>query len=206
MFKKITCLFVGLLILTMTRMSFGEIQQGDVEVELEVPEIIQLEILTPNTKIIPGPEDYARNLDKSEFEGGNEDIEPGKGFADRSDAIEVTMFTNAQDGGLLYVYGSQPPFVQGVLRLEDIYLAVQTEKTYILQNNLEGATSKFRTYPKQKTYWLRLGIEAHEIFKVTMATKEARLIVLKLGIGNLAEYTHGSYKNTLVFSLMPLVI
>ncbi len=206
MIKKITCLFYGLLIIIATRTVFGEIQQGDVDVELEVPQIIQLEIFTSDIRVIPGPEDYARNLEKDEFEGGNESVDPGKGFADRSDAIELTMFTNAQRGGLLFAHGIQPPNPEGILRLEDTYLTVQTEKTYILQNNIEGATTKFRTYQGKKTHWLRLHNEAQEIFKVTMSTKDARLIVFKLGIGNLAQYTQGSYKNTLTFSLMPLVI
>lgn len=203
MFKKIIYLFCGLLI---TSTVFGEIQQGDVEVELEVQQIIKLEIVTLNVKIIPGPEDYARNLGKTEYGGGNEYVDPGKGFADRSNAIELTMFTNAQLGGMLYVHGLQPPTQEGVLILEDTYLTVQTEKTYVLQNDLEGAITKFRTYENKPSYWLRLGNEAQEIFKVSTATKDARLIVFKIGIGNLARYTHGVYKNTITFSLMPLVI
>jgi len=207
MIKKITCLWSGLLILLMASVVFGEIKQGNVDIELEVPEIIQLEILTTDVKVIPGPEDYARNLDSSEFEGGYETKDPGKGFADRSSAIELSMFTNAQNGGLLFVHGIQPPAPTGVLLLEDIYLSIETEKTYILQNNLEGATTKFRSYPQpKKTHWLRLYTEAQEIFRVTMATKDSRLIVFKLGIGNLAQYTHGSYRNTLTFSLMPSII
>lgn len=206
MSKKLGYLFCVLWIILTTRTVLGEIDQGDVDVELEIPEIIQLELLTTNIKIIPGPEDYARNLDKSEYGGGNEWVDPGKGFADRSDAIELNMFSNAQNGGLLYVHGIQPPGPEGILILEDTYLTIETARTYILQNNLEGATTKFRTYSDKKTYWIRLYNEAQEIFKVTMATKDARLIVFKLGIGNLARYTHGNYKNTITFSLMPLVM
>ncbi|MEW6607946.1 MAG: hypothetical protein AB1414_10945 [bacterium] len=204
MIKRVTYLLCGLLLMSGT--VWGEIEQGDVDIELEVPEIIQLEILTANLRVIPGPEDYARNLGKDEYEGGNEAIDPGKGFADRSSAIELTMFSNAQNGGLLYVHGIQYGGPEGILRLEDTYLAVQTEKTYILQNNIEGATTKFRTYPDKKTYWLRVHNEAQEIFKVTMSTKDARLIVFKAGLGNLARYTHGHYKNTITFSLMPSII
>ncbi|MEW6096557.1 MAG: hypothetical protein AB1567_08535 [bacterium] len=206
MTKKIAYLCAGLLTIFITSSVFGEIQQGDVDVELEVPQIIKLELLTSNIKVIPGPEDYARNLTTSEFEGGNEAVDPGKGFADRSSAIELTMFTNAQRGGLLFVYGMQPPEQQGILRLEDTYLSVQTDKTFILQNNIEGATTKFKTYQDKSTYWLRLHNEAQEIFKVTIATKDSRLIVFKIGIGNLAGYTYGNYKNTITFSLIPLVI
>jgi hypothetical protein len=198
-------LMIGLILIFVGNVN-AEIQQGDVDVELEVPQIIQLEILTTSIKIIPGPEDYARNLDKSEFEGGNEEVDPGRGFADRSVAIELTMFTNAQRGGCLFIHGLQPPGPDGILRLEDTYLSVQTEKTFILQNNIEGATTKFRTYPDKSTYWLRLHNEAQEIFRVTMATKDPRLIVFKIGIGNLANYTRGNYKNTITFSLMPLII
>lgn len=203
MIKKIVCLICGLLI---TNTVFGDLQQGDVDVELAVQQIIQLEVITTSVKIVPGPEDYARNLDKTEYVGGNEYVDSGKGFADRSNAIELTMFTNAQSGGIIYVHGLQPSTTEGVLRLEDTYLTVQTGRTYILQNKLEGATTKFKTYENKPSYWLRLGNEAQEIFKVTTATKDARLIVFKLGIGNLARYTHGVYKNTITFSLMPLVI
>lgn len=203
MIKKIVCLICGLLI---TNTVFGDIQQGDVDVELAVQQIIELEVITTNVRIVPGPEDYARNLDKTEYGGGNEVMDPGRGFAERSDVIELKMFTNAQSGGMLYVHGLQPPTPEGVLRLEDTYLTVQTAKTYILQNNLEGATTKFRTYENKKTYWIRLDNEAQEIFKVTTATKDARLIVFKLGIGNLARYTQGTFKNTITFSLMPLII
>ncbi|MDI6735634.1 MAG: hypothetical protein QME42_05500 [bacterium] len=207
MMKKLVCLCWVVAIVFITGRALGDIQQGDVDVQLEIPEIIQLELLTTNIRIIPGPEDYARNLEKDEYGGGNEWVSPGKGFADRSDAIELNMFTNAQKGGLLYVHGIQSPGrLEGVLILEDTYLAVETARTYILQNNLEGATTKFRTYPNKKTYWLRLYTEAQEIFKVTMSTKNARLIVFKLGIGNLSRYTHGNYRNTITFSLMPIVI
>lgn len=207
MIKKRIGVWCGLLILSLVRVVFGEIQQGDVDVELEVPQIIQLEILTADIKIIPGPEDYARNLDRSEFGGGYETSDPGKGFAERSSAIELTIFSNAQNGAFLFVHGIQPPAPTGVLLLEDIYLAVQREKTYILQNNLEGATTKYSSFPPpKKTYWMRLYTEAQEIFRVTQATKDARLIVFKLGIGNLAAYTHGTYKNTITFSLMPSII
>jgi len=206
MTKKIIYLLCGLLTIFITRTVCGEIKQGNVDVELEVPEIIQLEILTTSIKVIPGPEDYARNLDRREFEGGNEAADPGKGFADRSSAIELTIFTNAQKGASIFVYGIHQGRSEGVLSIEDTYLAVQTDKTFILQNNIEGATTKFRTYPTKSTYWLRLHNEAQEIFRVSMATKDARLIVFKLGIGNLGEYTHGSYKNTITFSLMPLVM
>jgi hypothetical protein len=73
----------------------------------------------------------------------NEDI--GKGFAERAAAFELTIFTNSQDGAALYVYGRTdvPELGLGgsrdVLKLEDTYLSVNTEKTYILQNDLEGA-------------------------------------------------------------------
>ncbi len=205
MMKNLVYLCWVVAIVFMADTASGDIQQGDVDVELEIPEIIQLELLTTNVRIIPGPEDYARNLEKSEYGGGNEWVDPGKGFAERSGAIELTMFTNAQNGGLLYAHGIQPPGPEGILILEDTYLTVETAKTYILQNNLEGATTKFKTWPDKKTYWLRLYNEAQEIFKVTTATKTARLIVLKIGIGNLARYTHGNYKNTITFSLMPIV-
>lgn len=206
--QKITMgLIIGLIcsLIFITNQASAEVQQGDVDVELVVPKIIQLDIITPGIKVVPGPEDYARNLDKNDYEGGS-NVEAGRGFADRSSAIEINIFTNAANGAVVYAHGIQPPGPTGVLRLEDTYLTVQTEKTYILQNNLEGAETKFKTSSSIKAYWLRLHNEAQQIFKVSESTKDPRLIVFKIGIGNLSRYTSGSYRNTITFSLMPTVI
>ncbi len=53
--------------------------------------------------------------------------------------------------------------------------------------------------------WLRLHNQAQHLFEVKMATKAPRLIVINLGIANLARYTEGEYTNTLTFTLMPIV-
>lgn len=179
----------------------------------------------------------------------NNDI--GKGFAERTDALALTIFTNAQDGAALYVHGLQPATQQNILRLEDTYVSVCTEKTYILQNDLEGAyanassgavmeastksassTQRVEDNPRNnmggdgtytatmgtdggvhggnatdKAYstWLRIHNQAQHLFEVKMSTKAPRLIVVNLGIANLARYTEGEYTNTLTFTLMPIV-
>jgi hypothetical protein len=136
----------------------ADMQQEDASIGLSVPQIIELVGIDMEEVIVPGPEDYARDLEVSAvvndmgdnldhtgadvatenvMKGTNEDI--GKGFAERTDALSMTIFTNAQDGAALYVHGNTPAGPQGILRLEDTYLQVCTEKTYILQNDLEGA-------------------------------------------------------------------
>lgn len=204
--KKILTISVSLLCLFISSVQ-ADIEQGQVNVELSIPQIIQLDVLTVGTKIMPGPEDYARDLQKSAFDGGNKFANPdtGKGFAERNDAIEITLFTNARNGAALYVHGIQPPGPQGILRLEDTYLTVQTDKTYILHNNLEGSFTNYKTNNNGNTYWLRLDNEAQEIFKVGVSTKDPRLIVFNLGLGNLSGYTTGNYKNTIIFSLVPVI-
>ncbi len=137
-----------------------------VSVGLDVPDIVELVVLDADEVIVPGPEDYARDLqvervvndpqrsgpgvigaiaDNTGNEAAkdnamydmNNDI--GKGFAERSAAFEVTIFSNSQDGAALYVQGDQPATQQNILRLEDTYLSVNTERTYILRNDIEGA-------------------------------------------------------------------
>jgi hypothetical protein len=203
----------------------ADMQQEDAQIGLKVPQIIELVGVDMTETVIPGPEDYARDLDPSSIvnypDGGasarenvvgtlNKDI--GKGFAERADALSLTIFTNAQDGANLYVHGIQPAGPQGILRLEDTYLTVQTEKTYVLLNKLEGAEASAQTYPSTKrgtrmarATWLRIHNEAQHIFSVKMSTKDPRLIVFKLGIANLARYTEGEYSNTLTFTLIPVV-
>ncbi len=203
----------------------ADMQQEDAEIGLRVPQIIELVGVDMREMVTPGPEDYARDLNKVSIvnypDGGasagndrldslNADI--GKGFAERADAISITLFTNAQDGANLYIHGMQPAGPQGVLRLEDTYLTVQTEKTYVLLNSLEGAAASAQTYPSENSgsnmarcTWLRLHNEAQYLFGVKMSTKDARLVVFKLGISNLARYTEGEYANTLTFTLIPIV-
>jgi hypothetical protein len=120
--------------------------------------VIELVGIDMEEIVIPGPEDYARDLevifvvndrglmlDNTGSDAATEHVmrdnnyDIGKGFAERTDALSMTIFTNAQDGAALYVHGIQPLGPQGILRLEDTYVQVCTEKTYILQNDLEGA-------------------------------------------------------------------
>ncbi|MBI4777839.1 hypothetical protein HY792_02825 [Candidatus Desantisbacteria bacterium] len=203
----------------------ADMQQEDAQIGLKVPQIIELVGIDMREMVTPGPEDYARDLTKvsivnypdggasagsNRVDSSNDDI--GKGFIDRADAVSLTLFTNAQDGANLYVHGVQPAGPQGILRLDDTFLTVQTEKTYVLLNKLEGAEASAQTYPSEnngsnmaRCTWLRIHNEAQYLFGVKMSTKDPRLVVFKLGIANLARYTEGEYSNTLTFTLIPIV-
>lgn len=225
----------------------GEIVQAhnllsdDARLRLTVPQLIELVGVKTNVRIVPGPEDYTRDLSPEAvvnygYSTGNAagkenrmidtNHNIGKGFATREDALSLTIFTNAQDGAVLYVHGSIPAnnSTKGALMLEDTYISVSMEKTYILQNQLEGAYSDAATnsrtdplpekssLPKKKppylgtsATWLRLHQQAQHIVEVKTATKAARLIVFNVGVANLPRYTEGEYTNTLTFTLMPII-
>jgi len=238
----------------------ADMQQEDASVGLNCLQLIELVGIDMSETVTPGPEDYARDLQVARvvndnyLNTGNEasmenvmndqNNDIGKGFAERTDALSMTIFTNAQDGAALYVHGLQPATQQNILRLEDTYVSVCTEKTYILQNDLEGADAnanstavaesaangvKFASSTnrvenndrnglgdsssivdaidsdKAASSWLRIHNQAQHLFEVKMSTKAPRLIVINLGIANLARYTEGEYTNTLTFTLMPIV-
>jgi hypothetical protein len=158
----VICVFMLLIFVSI---AYADLQQKRAFLGLEVPQIIELVGVDMEEIIVPGPEDYARDLQVARVvndpqsagqrpaaepiadnTGGeaardnamydaNHDI--GKGFAERTDAFSMTIFTNSQDGAVLYVHGVQPD--KDILRLEDTYLSICTEKTYILLNDLEGA-------------------------------------------------------------------
>ena len=242
----------------------ADMQQEDASVGLNCLQLIELVGIDMSETVTPGPEDYARDLQarkvvnnnyylnintgneasiENVMSDQNDDI--GKGFAERTDALSMTIFTNAQDGAALYVHGLQPATQQNILRLEDTYVSVCTEKTYILQNDLEGADANANSTAvaenanntkvasstqrvennyrngfggsssianisnsdsaKAQSSWLRIHNQAQHLFEVKMSTKAPRLIVINLGIANLARYTEGEYTNTLTFTLMPIV-
>ncbi len=224
----------------------GEIAQAhnllsdDARLSLTVPQLIELVGVKTNVRIVPGPEDYARDLSPEAVvnygyptgnaaDKGNRMLDTncdiGRGFATRDDALSLTIFTNAQDGAILYVHGSMPAnsSTKGALMLEDTYISVSMEKTYILQNQLEGACSDAATnlrldslpercslvedppYSGKSITWLRLHQQAQHIVEVKTATKAARLIVFNVGVANLPRYTEGEYSNTLTFTLMPII-
>ena len=245
----------------------ADMQQEDASVGLNCLQLIELVGIDMSETVTPGPEDYARDLKvvrvvnnnnnlnintgneasiENVMSDQNDDI--GKGFAERTDALSMTIFTNAQDGAALYVHGIQPATQQNILRLEDTYVSVCTEKTYILQNDFEGAFANAASEAvaeapgtgsassvnrvennlrngqgadgngdgaetntgvidtnKAASSWLRIHNQAQHLFEVKMSTKAPRLIVINLGIANLARYTEGEYTNTLTFTLMPIV-
>ncbi len=258
--KKILVSVVAIALASGVAMA-ADMQQEDAQIGLNCLQLIELAGIDMSETITPGPEDYARDLRKERvvnFPDGNQagDLNVtidandgiGKGFAERTAALEMTIFTNAQDGAALYVHGLQPATQQNVLRLEDTYVSVCTEKTYILQNDLEGAyanattmvvaeavtvpppssTARVEDDPRNgmggsttadgldfqlstnakniaASSWLRIHNQAQHLFEVKMSTKAPRLIVINLGIANLARYTEGEYTNTLTFTLMPIV-
>jgi len=240
----------------------ADMQQEDASVGLNCLQLIELVGIDMSETVTPGPEDYARDLKVARVVNNNNNINTGneasienvmsdqnndigKGFAERTDALSMTIFTNAQDGAALYVHGLQPATQQNILRLEDTYVSVCTEKTYILQNDLEGADANANSTAvaesangdsgasstnrvenndrngfggsssianisdsdsaKAQSSWLRIHNQAQHLFEVKMSTKAPRLIVINLGIANLARYTEGEYTNTLTFTLMPIV-
>jgi len=240
----------------------ADMQQEDASVGLNCLQLIELVGIDMSETVTPGPEDYARDLQVTRVVNNNSNINTGneasienvmsdqngdigKGFAERTDALSMTIFTNAQDGAALYVHGLQPATQQNILRLEDTYVSVCTEKTYILQNDLEGADANANStavaerangitqigsstarvenndrngqggsivdntsdsdFDKAASSWLRIHNQAQHLFEVKMSTKAPRLIVINLGIANLARYTEGEYTNTLTFTLMPIV-
>jgi hypothetical protein len=213
---------------------------------LNAPEIIELDLVSGAIVLVPGPEDYAALPPEKaspvtcqqKIESGTDDdtdnpvADPGatinnnnQGFIDRSDAISLKIFSNANSGATLFTYGVQPTTLNadghltGVLRLQDIYLTVQCEKTYISFNGLEGAKANAITYAtdgicssnntpktmKACATWLQLHNEAQHIYEVNEATKAKRDVVFKIGVGNLARYTTGTYNATIWFSLIPQV-
>jgi hypothetical protein len=266
--KKIIA--VAFLLSVSTTVYAADMQQQDASVGLNVPQIIELVGIDMAEIVVPGPEDYARDLMLCRVVNAKNTagaaaqpnimsydpilcaVPAGKGFAERTNALSLSIFTNAQDGAALYVHGTQPASSNGILQLEDSYLSICTEKTYILQNDLEGAyagacsvaymekeglasnssTDRVKDNPRNDkggplvytnglltetgqltadvtntavSTWSRLHNEAQHLFEVKMATKAPRLIVINLGIANLARYTEGEYTNTITFTLIPIV-
>lgn len=218
---------IGIGIIFITNTTYGYYLHEDARLSLFVPQLVELVGIKTNVRIVPGPEDYARDLSpeavinyvRSTYDTGGASAQVnamqcdiGKGFAERTDALSLTIFTNAQDGAVLYVHGSIPREdpVRKLLRLEDTYITVDTERTYILHNQLEGAHANARTSNDiirgvSTTTWLRIHTEAQHIFEVKTATKAPRLIVFNIGVANLASYTEGEYGNILTFTLMPII-
>jgi hypothetical protein len=95
------------------------------------------------------------------------------------------------------------------LDLEDIYVSIEVEKTYICQNGLEGCTPNANTCEEDPKYmsacWLRIHNETQHLISVTEATVDPRRIAIAVGMGNLDAYTEGEYKAEVVVVLMPIV-
>jgi hypothetical protein len=206
-------------------------EEGTTKIKLNVLAFVDLQIIDGECDITPGPEDYANSgtpceaekvdpvpekkgtpvnqCDKNDLVVNEEEKqkEIPSGFAERSDCLEISIFTNARGGADVFVYGNQPEAMTGILRLEDIYFTIEVEKTYICANNLEGCKPNANTCekPKMGACWLRINNEAQHLISVSEATKAPRNITIKVGIGNLARYTEGEYTADVVVVLMPTV-
>jgi len=213
--KRLTIGLIALTAMLIATSAIADEKQDAVKVTLSVPQIVDLNVVEEAVTVVPGPEDYATKMDN----GLNSVVGPAGhfpeedyGFADRADALSVNLFTNARKGAKLFVHALANPAHDKSLRVQDVYLTVMTEKTYVLLNKLEDAAATAQTVdgsgPTPRASWLQLDNEAQELFSVGKATKATRLVVLKLGIGNLARYTENveGYEADLTFTLMPTVI
>jgi len=208
--KRLTIGLISLVGLLIATNVLADVKQKTVNVKLIVPQIITLDVTQPEA-IIPGPEDYAMKFSQYQEVAKNTGSSAPNdeyGFADRADAIKVSIFTNARSGAKVYVHGLANPEQNKTLHVEDVYLTVMTEKTYVLKNNLEEATAVAKTQTGcPNATWLQLNNEAKELFGVGIATKAIRDWYLKLGIGNLARYTENAdgYDMDITFTLLPIV-
>ncbi|MEW6096552.1 MAG: hypothetical protein AB1567_08510 [bacterium] len=209
--KRLTIGLITLLGMLIVTNALADMKHATVKVKLSVKQIITLGVTEPGI-VIPGPEDYAMEFSVNQSVVSNS-VKPDDeyGFADRADAIKVSIFTNARAGATVYFHGLANPEHNKTLRVEDVYLTVMKEKTYVLLNELEGAWvfDNANTCPDQqgKAKWIQCDNEAKTFFGVTMSTKATRDWWLKLGIGNLARYTENEegYDMDLTFILTPIV-
>jgi len=205
----------GILIATNTS---SEVKYKTVNIRLIPKQVVTLSV-TPPVVIIPEAEDYAIKFsDHQKVIAGSIAPEDDYGFADRPDAIKVSIFTNAYKGVTVFLYGLANHEHNNTLRVEDVYLTVMTEKTYVLMNKIEGAWAHAKTEVKKtklglphalkyQASWIQCNNEPKEFFGVKMSTKAVRDWWLKLGIGNLARYTENEegFDMDLTFILMPIV-
>jgi hypothetical protein len=195
-------------------------EEGTTKIRLNVLAFVDLVIIDGECDITPGPEDYANHgtpcdkdyngcasLDLVVNQSGKQSSIDG-GFAERSNCLEISIFTNAKGGADVYVYGIQPAQQQNILRLEDIYFTIEKEKTYVCIDNIPkqcDPNANTCEEPKMGACWLRIHNEAQHLFSVNEATESARNIAIKVGIGNLLSYTEGVYSSDVVVVLMPTV-
>jgi hypothetical protein len=129
----------GTLLLLVTTSSYAlePAKERKTELTLKVLAFIDLQVIRGSCTITPGPEDY-KNLGRpctapQVNPGNNQPVnlctagdlvvnEPGlqstidHGFAERSDCLEIEIFTNAKSGADVFVYGIQPAQQQNILR------------------------------------------------------------------------------------------
>ncbi|MEW6618435.1 MAG: hypothetical protein AB1422_03645 [bacterium] len=226
--KRLIIGLVSILGLLWATSAIADVEDKTVQVKLVVLQIIDLEVTAPDT-VVPTAEDYAVDAAHDQKYSWVADCDPSPdsmGFADRADALQVTIFTNAKSGATVYFYGNPNPVHNESLQNKDVYLSVNREKTYVLMNapdgtpaaeddldvteGIDGAWANANTAidGTHKCKWIQTHNEAKEFFGVTEATEAARLWSLQLGIACLSEYTESTdagYTMDLTFILMPRV-
>jgi len=220
--KRLTIGLIALLGMLIAGNALADVKQKTVPVKLVVLQIIELNVTEPAT-VIPEPEDYAIKFSyKNSVTPCSTAPSDTHGFADRHDAINVTIFTNARKGATVYFAGKSNPNHNKNLQVKDVYLTVMREKTYVLNNSsdakdelsvdggIDGAWANANTTIDGTgiAKWMQCYTEGKEFFGVTEKTESTRLWVLKLGIGSLAEYEENldGYEMDLTFILMPKVV
>jgi hypothetical protein len=152
--------FLCLIYLIYSSIAKASVNTGNVKVYLNVPSLIALTIFTPSIVLFPTPEDYAKEFNASNYiTFSGQKISPSQwppspypewlpgtnsGWLERSEAISLSIFTNSQNGATLYVYGIAPEH-QNRLYLKDCFITVDTPKTFIWKNKLEGASARVST-------------------------------------------------------------
>ena len=215
---------IGLITLIVIAMAGNVLAEPEnhksVPVQLNVQALVTMDVTEPDA-IIPGPEDYARGFVAEGYDVVADSTKPGElqGFVDRAQAIKLTMFTNAKTGATIFFHGLANSELEKSLYVQDVYLTVMRDKTYVLLNStkpetdmavtggIDGAWAICNTKidGTNDAKWIQTNAEAKKFFGVTQSTESARDWWLKLGIGSLAEYTEGSYSMDLTFIITPVV-
>lgn len=220
--KRLIIGLIALVGMLMVSNALADVAEKTVPVKLVVLEIIELDVTTPEA-VIPDAEDYARQFScLNDVHTNSQAPSQDYGFADRHDAIEVNMFTNAKLGATVHIAGKPNPEHDKSLLCQDVYLTVMRDKTYVLANSaagkdvrnvtggIDGAWANANTTVdgSNSARWVQCDTEAREFFGVTEKTEATRLWVLKLGIASLAEYESNleGYEMDLTFILMPKVV
>jgi len=70
----------------------------------------------------------------------------------------------------------------------------------------DGGVNTGAATDKAYSIWLCIHNQSQHLFEVKMSTKAARLVVVNLGIANLARYTEGEYTNSPLCQLLGNIV